>query len=152
MPDVRTCDAILYSLNHILFTLVGVVTAAIYDGIAEAELHRVYAWNPNEQLPFVKLKVLWYVTLYRWASIFDVWNDCSDCHKAIISLCNNNRLVFVLDTSEIATSFSNICSTKITLSEFKWRLTYSWSLKGIAKSCIITVAEYSHVSFARFPG
>jgi len=65
MPDVRTCDAILYSLNHILFTLVGVVTAAIYDGIAEAELHRVYAWNPNEQLPFVKLKVLWYVTLYR---------------------------------------------------------------------------------------
>jgi len=99
MPNVRKLDAILCSVNHILSTLFGVVTAAIYEGITEAEHHRAYAWNPNEQLPFMKIKVLWYVTLCRWASIFDVWNDCSDCHKSIISLCNNNHLFFVLDTA-----------------------------------------------------
>jgi len=48
MPDPNKSDAILRSVNYILFTLVAVVTAAIYEGITEAEHHRVYAWNPNE--------------------------------------------------------------------------------------------------------
>jgi hypothetical protein len=46
----------------------------------------VYAWNPNETLPFVKIKVFWYVTQCRWASIFDVLNDRSDCHIVTITV------------------------------------------------------------------
>ena len=42
MPNTRNCDAILCSMNHILFTLVGAVTNAIYGGIIEKRISIAY--------------------------------------------------------------------------------------------------------------
>jgi hypothetical protein len=42
MVNVANWNAILCSVNHILFTLVGVITAAIYEGITESSTINTY--------------------------------------------------------------------------------------------------------------